>query len=336
MNEKLILKRFESQGLYLPKTDVLEVLRQTVGIQAQSQKEAELNLFLRTENLTLDHLQTLYRKHQIVRSWANRWTLHLLTYDDWELIINARQNEILPRGYYQGQTEISLEIIQYLAEKLATHKKLLKSECIKLVASDFPTFDFHGYAFNGIIQQLTQSGIAYIDASSSVRNHQLIFAEQFKTTSAKQAIETLIKRYWDGFGPAKLEDFIKWSGIKISDVRPIWNTLELPLIITDKTMSDSTFVTARFDSLLTGYADKTWLTPVDKIKLMWTKNGILLAPIIFQGELVGRWSIQTSDKACRILIEHWSPFEVSLFEKKWLEIAHFLGKKLEPIEIIEL
>ncbi len=298
---------------------------------SQAQREAELNLSLRTKNLHLTDLSKLYQEEKIVRAWANRWTLHLFSYDDWELLINARQNEQLPHSYFLGKKSDGLTAVKLITEALKTQKSLSKSEVEGLILSQIPNFNLKSYLIYAVLQTLIQQGICYFDASNPSQNYRLVFAEHFSRIPAEQAIEQLIFRYLTGFAPAQLEDFVKWSGLKISSVRKIWQNMDLSQF--DKMskfdfeqVSDKTIIAARFDSLLTGYVDKTWLTPADKIDFMWTKNGFLLAPIIYNGSLVGRWSHKISGQKINFLIEYWGQLNKSQLEEKLTEVAQFLEK----------
>ena len=327
---ELIAQRLRSNGLLTDFESPLDVLRNTVGVQGQMQREAEMNIALRCPSVTAAQLTELYQSRKIVRSWANRWTLHLFTYDDWEMLINARQGETLPAGYYQGQDAIAAEIFPFAADSLSQVKRLKKSELAPLIAEKFPSFDFGGYAYNAIVQRLTQSGVAFVAADSNFRDHELIFAEDFKRTRANDAIARLIPRYLAGFGPASLQDFVKWSGLKITTVRPIWESLDLPKTVSadEKIFANKTIITARFDSILTGYVDKTWLTPADKIPVMWTKNGYLLATIIQDGKLVGTWNMKISGKAISFNIDAWDDYDNFQLTEKFKRIASFLNKKI--------
>ncbi|MFC4652512.1 winged helix DNA-binding domain-containing protein [Lactococcus nasutitermitis] len=333
MREKEILsERLNSHGLLMKKANVLDVLRQTIGIQAQAQREAELNLALRSQDLSLTELSKLYEEGKIVRSWANRWTLHLLTYEDWELLINARQNESLPNSYFLGEKELALAVITFLTDLLKVRKSLTKSEIEALISQDFPNFNLKSYLLQAVLQTMMQQGICYFDAGISSRAYRLVFAEHFQRTTAERAIELLIQRYMTGFAPAILEDFIKWSGLKISIVRPIWQKIIFDSSVKNiESTGGKTFIAARFDSLLTGYADKTWLTSQDKIPEMWSKNGILMAPIIFDNQLVGKWHYKISAKKITFTVEHWLPLNQSQIEEKLSDIAHFLEKKMQTI-----
>jgi hypothetical protein len=340
MNE-LLIKRLAHHGLLSKNKCVLDSLYQTVGIQAQAQREAELNLALRTENLNLTTLSNLYQEEKIVRAWANRWTLHLFTYDDWKLLINARQNEQLPASYFSGEKELGLIAVKFITAHLKVQKSLSKSEVESLILSEFPNFNMKSYLMHAVLQTLFQQGICYFDATTSAQNYRLVFAEHFKCVPAEQAIEQLISRYLTGFAPTSLEDFVKWSGLKISSVRKIWQRMNLSefdkaIKIDLELIAEKTIIAARFDSLLTGYVDKTWLTPLDKIDLMWTKNGFLLAPIIYDGKLVGRWNYKILKSEINFLVEYWSPVNDQQLEEKFTEIAQFLEKNLNQIRYIRL
>ncbi|MCL2677283.1 MAG: winged helix DNA-binding domain-containing protein, partial [Streptococcaceae bacterium] len=263
--------------------------------------------------------------------------------------ISARQDETFLSSYYFGQKETSLKIIEDLTLLFAQRKRLSKPEIEDFIHQNFPEFSFesNATALYGILQSMTHQGLIYFDASKPHANYELISADKSVLQNAEQAIEELILRYLKGFTPAGLKDFVKWSGIRIARARKIWKKLELneeePVLLSSmerqsllEKIEKETIISARFDSLLTGYEDKTWLTPENRIADMWTKNGLLMAPIIYDGQLVGKWYYKVTGNPITFLIDHWLPLNKGQLEEKLLPVAEFLKVQIKEIKYTEI
>src|ERR1051326_2691868 len=85
--------RLSQHGLSprLNSRDVVQAVRRTAGIQAQVMSAAELALCTRVEGLSPQDVQSALRQdHSLVRTWAMRGTLHLLSASELPLYVAAR------------------------------------------------------------------------------------------------------------------------------------------------------------------------------------------------------------------------------------------------------
>ncbi|KRO03555.1 hypothetical protein IV54_GL000144 [Levilactobacillus paucivorans] len=142
-----------------------------------------------------------------------------------------------------------------------------------------------------------------------------------------------------------MADFVKWSGIKISQVRPAWqrvvpeltsvmvDTEQLWMIdpmtsaelakVTDHVAQD-TLIAASFSAAMTGYREKAWFaTPAIQHQL-WSKNGILRAPIVAQGAVVGKWTYQLRNGQIHFSVTSWGPFDHDQLTTQFIRVAQFL------------
>ncbi|MDR0299688.1 MAG: winged helix DNA-binding domain-containing protein [Streptococcaceae bacterium] len=333
MND-ILAQRLYSSGLLGQFEDPLEVIQNTVGIQSQEQVHAaEMGILLRSNDFHQEDLDDLYTSQKVVLAWANRWTLHLFDFKDWELLINARQDEHLPDSYFGGKKSEALEFLRLLKSEVKKFGEISKKKIIEMIEQELPDFDKKAYTHYGIMHRLVASGTAYIDPASPVNDRCFIYAADFKRDSSEKALEKLIPRYLSGFSPASIEDFVKWSGIKKTTVKPVWERLQIADISDSSRISDlselireKTILGSRFDSLMTGYLDKTWLVPEDKISTMWTKNGFLLAPIIYDGKLAGHWNYKISGKKIQFTSDIWGRHNSKQLEEKFEKIADKLKK----------
>src|ERR687895_138756 len=75
----------------LKRQDFLKAVTRTGGIQAQLTSAAEMALWARVDGLTWEDVQSaLWRDRTLVKTWAMRGTLHLLSARDLPLYVAAR------------------------------------------------------------------------------------------------------------------------------------------------------------------------------------------------------------------------------------------------------
>lgn len=322
----LISQRLRSHGLLESKDKLAETLQDAICVQAQAQREAEINLFLRYPGLTQAELQENYVNRTLIKSWANRWTLHLMTPDDWLLLISARQSERLPKSYFSGHVELGMLAIEALTELLQEQKELRRRDFEDFLIKKFPVFPFKSYLIFAVLQTLMARGVCYFEATHPFSDF-LLIANFQPLLDEETALKILIERFQKAFAPANFEDFVKWLGIKKASCRKLWQ--ERDFHPKAQSLAGKTLIAARFDSLLTGYADKTWLTPEDRLPDMWSKNGILMAPIIQEGVLVGKWSHKLAGERVQFKLDSWAPYDEKAVQDKLLKIADFLNKKAD-------
>lgn len=336
MNQRLSLQelkalRLEHQGLLTPKKEPLQALTATIGIQSQHPKMAELNLALHSEEDSPQLFSALAKEHKIVRAWGQRWTLQLFTMADWQLVTRARSNESMPKNYYLNQKDLVFQTAESILPSLLMRKSWQKSDFQQLMNEMFPSFDLSTNLPYSLLQLLASRGNLFFAADSALASWEFIPVnpESLPPLTAEDAIEKLITRYIIGFGPVSLEDFVHWSGIKISHVKKAWLALAPNFSayefegkdllapkshsskdlahLTDK-LADSLLVASRFDASMTGYKEKKHLIPAEFHKIMWTKNGLLMAPIFLHGELAAHWTYQIRGNKIFFEVFNWKSF----------------------------
>ncbi|WP_461244641.1 DNA glycosylase AlkZ-like family protein [Secundilactobacillus muriivasis] len=291
-------------------------LTRTIGIQAQQAREADLNLSLRTHT-PIETLHNWYDEQPVVRSWAQRWTHQLLTLSDWQLVISARQTETLPKTYLLGHETLVTELAALIQNQLVTKPRLTKAEVVALLTPLIPTDVKPNNLIYAVLQTLVARGRLYFDARSTTQNY-VVIANQLPLLPVETALPVLIQRYIEGFGPVSLADFCKWSGIRITQARPVWQQVtaklspvmvagqELVAMSTEPTVDLPVCqLAARFDACFTGYADKNWLVTPEHQKTIWTKNGLIMAPILLRGVVIGHWQHRQLRNGVAVTVKHW-------------------------------
>ncbi|MCT4487097.1 winged helix DNA-binding domain-containing protein [Levilactobacillus parabrevis] len=346
MNQaELFAYRLYQQGLLTTSAELAAPFFNIVGIQAQNQRAAELNVALQT-GITRPELLKFYREQGIVRSWAQRWTIHLLTPADLRLVVSARQNERLPKAYFLGAEEHVRAAATAIDQLLQQTGCLTRAAYTAHLQATFTWYTERPHNFDyAVLQVLTAQGKLQMAPSMSGQDWLLLAPATPTLLEQQAATAELIRRYLHGFGPATLADFVKWSGIKVSQVRPAWQVVlpELTPVmvgqeqlwtidpisagqltaITDQ-LAHLTVVAASFSSPMTGYLDKSWLAPEPVRQQLWSKNGILRAPIIANGVVVGKWTMQIGQRQIAFAVDGWGAFDHNQLEEGFDRVARFL------------
>jgi len=341
---ELFAYRLYQQGLLTTSAELVAPFTNIVGLQAQNQREAELNVALQT-GVTREQLYQFYREQGIVRTWAQRWTIHLLTPADWRLVISARQNERLPKAYFQGFESQIMTAATAVNQVLQATGQLTRQAYTELLQAAFPWYaDRPRNLDYAILQVLTAQGKVQMMPTTLDKTGTL-FAPHEGLLDQQAATAELIRRYLQGFGPATIQDFVKWSGIKVTNVRPAWQQVapEMVPVTVDGTqlwlleevpagklaaivdqVAHLTLITAGFSSLMTGYRDKAWFAPEKVRQQLWTKNGLLRAPIMANGTVVGRWSCQVVRQQAQFQVTCWGAYDHNQLDEDFDRIARFL------------
>lgn len=322
--------RLYNMGLTTRANSLLDAISTTVGIQAQQPNAAIMNAVIRASSDKHEFNQ-LAETESIVRTWGQRWTLQLFSHEDYNLVIGARKNEAIPKAYFLNQEKL----VEEVAEKMVTSG--IKHWDSNLMEAKFPMLKGTRNLKYVILQSLTRLGQGFYDASTTNTKwrYQIIEPNLLDVSSS---LKKLILRYLKGFGPASIEDFTKWSGIKISTTRPIWQRVTSELFkyqgngsdeilvntyaLTDNKLAQLTelmlakpIIAARFDATMTGYGDKSWLFSEQQQQVMWSKNGILYAPIIDQGQLIGTWNNTIKGTKMAVEVKTWADRSAVLEQK---------------------
>jgi hypothetical protein len=163
------------------------------------------------------------------------------------------------------------------------------------------------------------------------------------------ALTELTSRYFVGHGPATLQDFVWWSGLKVSDAKTglamaksrlksltfndqvYWLSPEAPRFNKTAPMVQ---VLPGFDEYLLGYRDRSAsLDPANAEKVQAGANGIFLGTIVVNGRVVGTWKRDLKKNAARVtttLFRSLTPAEAGALEKAISRYCTFLELERKP------
>lgn len=326
------------------------------AIQAQDYAGALWAVGLRTGSGTEAAVEQALSDRKIIRTWPMRGTLHFVAAADVRWMLALQRERIIAKAAARHrQLELDETTFARAAELLmaALHgeKKMTRSELYEvLVRAGISTAGQRGYH---ILWRLGLEALICFGTPQSKQQTFVLLDEWVPDTrilEREEALEELAHRYFTSRGPATVQDFIWWSGLRAADARAglemsashlekidvdgnnYWMPRESPPRGSGRKASQL-YLLPGFDEYLLGYKDRTAaLVPRNSALVVPARNGVMKPVIVLDGVVAGTWkrAVRTND----VLVTA-SPFnsfsraEARAFEAAAARYGEFLGMHAE-------
>lgn len=353
------------QYLTQPAEQPLEVVSRLIAIQAQYTASIPLAIWSRCPNLSLNWVKaTLSNKRTLVKTWCLRGTVHVLASADLAIMMQAIGEQQLRNYEYfmrtrrkvDGQRLQSLykEILRALAQCPLRRSELHEAvpELANVQGASWG-LDVKGLAFTGALV------LANADEGETrfARREMWLSDLPWEPPSQVEAQKELLLRYLATYGPATMQDFAHWCGLKMKTVHNIWVACSQELILTevvgrkgkyylrcqdehlvrdsDNALTRVCFL-PKFDPLMMVYKDKSRFIDDENLVRVYRPAGQVESIILLQGCAVATWRIRPGKMKLHLTI---APFrclerhEQSQIYNEAEKLATFLGAK--TLDVIE-
>jgi Winged helix DNA-binding domain len=225
-----------------PERDMSGVVSDVCGLQAQVLSGAALSLWARVNNITIQDVEEALWKHwTLVKTWAMRGTLHLLSSDSLSTYVAALKTRHDIHGekisYRIGpgpedkkyeitwaeQEQITEAIENSLDQQTLTREELAR-EIVKRTQLR-PILKSHLLSgFGSLLQQAAHQGSLIFGPSKGAkvtftRPDQWLGRQD--QPSSEQALKTLLRQFYATYAPATFEDFAHWWGVPAPEAKPL-------------------------------------------------------------------------------------------------------------------
>lgn len=215
---------------------MLAVVARLGGLQAQLMSAAELQLWARVDGITPRQVeQALWQDRTLVKSWAMRGTLHLMTATDLPLFVAARRAALPkrpPSWYsYHGVTpeeeRAILDGVRASLGKMGTTREALADAVAERVG-------------NPKLRELLLSGWGALLKPSAYggdlcfgpsQGQQVTFVRPvewlgtWEELDSEASLQTVARRFLATYGPATNDEFGRWWGVDASRARKLFKAL---------------------------------------------------------------------------------------------------------------
>lgn len=297
--KKQIIKTRLYNNFVLNKTDSIhDCVGYLHGIQNQYNLYGMISLYNRITDFELDKLYS----ESLIKSWGQRVTLHINTYDN--LLLNrylySNEKNWIKRyitNLGEDLNTIMLNVLSYKNKDIVTKKDIIES--IGVNGKKLTTW-------GGAIAQASIYGLLY-QSYKPVNSSQYMFTDLDYPVMEDRFNESIMKIIWKyivAYGPVTFNDFMHWSGFNNkAKIRNHFNEVagscktfiyNNKRYVYDEKMVGTEIDTGliflgKFDPLLLAYDDKTWLIEEKYINQIWKKGGQVEGVVLKNYLLIGIW-----------------------------------------------
>jgi hypothetical protein len=263
------------------KRTAAEVVRRLLAVQAQDFTSLPLALRARAKGLERADLHTALDSGELVISWLNRGTLHLVSRDDFAwlhaltapTIRTANERRLAQEGVTNPARGV-----RAIAKALEDGPMLRKDIGARIAAK--------GPALTHLVMAATLDGRI---VRGPIRGNEQTFVltrdhlGELPTVDREKALLELARRYSAGHAPASPADLAYWAGLPLRDVRAQGVTPRQARDIPPKLLPP-------FDPYIMGWKDRSFAIPDALTKRVMPGGGMFRAVVLIDGRVKGTWS----------------------------------------------
>ncbi|MCC6612750.1 MAG: AlkZ family DNA glycosylase [Anaerolineae bacterium] len=211
-----------------------------VGVQAQVMSAAELALWARADSLTPGDVQSaLWSERTLIKTWAMRGTLHLLSAEELPLFCAARAGRDLfgwPRYFaYYGVNKSQFEAYLDVAPQVLSTEPMTREQFATAVAERTGAPELRelilSKGWGTPLKPLASSGHLCFGPSQG-QNVTFVNGRQWigkwETIDPDEAQHEIVRRFLRAFGPAIPHDFTRWwwGGTGIPEAKALFAAID--------------------------------------------------------------------------------------------------------------
>ncbi|MFA9445785.1 winged helix DNA-binding domain-containing protein [Egicoccus sp. AB-alg6-2] len=289
---------------------VVAGVHRVVALQAQEPASPYLALWNRLDGFEPAELDAAFAAHRVVKATLMRITLHAVTAEDHPrfhaaMVRNLRASRLNDRRF--NATGLTIEQVDDLLPELLAFVRTPRTKAEieamladRLGASHGPGLWWAMRTFAPVVHAPTDAPWTF-GTRPAFRAAPTVPAED-----AEAALQHLVWRYLEGFGPATAEDVAQFALQQRKVVRAAIESLRHRLVrlegpdgrvlfdvpegvVPDADVPAPPRFLPMWDSVLLAYLDRSRLVPPAYRKLVTRRNGDVLPTLLVDGEVCGVW-----------------------------------------------
>ena len=316
--------RLAAHRLDRPAADPVAAARRLAATQAQEFWAGRWALGIRSAGQPrLADVDDAFARGELVRSWTQRGTLHIVAAEDlaWILALTRERQHRQAAGMHR-RLGIDADAV-FRAERavrpvLAGGNRLSRAEFADVVtaAGGDVTASRGNHLLSALaLRETVVFGPVIAREGAPTREQYLVAPDEWIADAGSPAypLAELLVRYLAGHGPATLEDFRWWAGVPLGLARAARADAGERVVDADaETEADAGLLTVvgaaapahptetvlalgPFDEYYLSYADRSRVCPPGRLATIGpTLNGMVRPVLVAAGEVVGTWRHSTA------------------------------------------
>jgi hypothetical protein len=294
-----------------------EVLRRMGGLQAQYAPAMYIGLWSRMVGFRRSALTAALHDRSVVQATLMRGTIHLVARDDYwplELAVRADRRAWYLRAVRPAVTADELTAAAATVRAAIAGRALTRDELDELVGS--------AQLRNAVGGCLPMVRVPPSGTWERPRANLFGAAEEWlgpPTVSGPDAVDLLVRRYLQGFGPASRAEIANWAGVRVSTIAPALDRLpllrlrgegrtellDLPgLPLPDPDTPAPVRFLAVWDASLLAHARRADILPEEhRAKVFQVRNPHSVNAVLVDGRVAGSWRYAEG----RVTVEEFRP-----------------------------
>src|SRR3954470_13782610 len=292
-----------------PATSVLDVVDRVLAVQAQDPRGARLAVRARSTGVHASDVDTALNDRELVVSWLNRGTLHLVRPADYwwlhELTTPQLATGNATRLRQEGVDADSADRgVDAVVAALSSYGPLPRAALREHVAAAGVRTE--GQALVHVLVLATLRGLI-VRGPMAGKEQAFVLVRDWlgdrPVVDRQVALAELARRYLRGHGPASDRDLARWAGIPLRDARVGMSAIESEVVERDDGLLALKAARRRapevppprllgsYEPLLLGWVSRAHVLAADTTQRLVTDNGLFRPFALVAGRAVATWSL---------------------------------------------
>jgi hypothetical protein len=313
-----------------PKKDLVQVIGDIGGVQAQVMSAAELQAVVRVKCTVNDVRSALWKDKTLVKTWLMRATLHLIPAADLPIYAAAmgaygmRNTNAWLKWMQITEPELN-DVIHAIGEAL-DGQALTREEVITRVGKGRSERIQAGLksGWGGLLKPVARKGLLCFGPSRGssvtfVRPQQWLGS--WREADPESALAQVARRYLRAYGPATKYDFARWWGQRPGVGNTAWAALAKELVPVSVEGSRADVLTSdlerlasmrpkssvrllpSFDPYLMGHASREHLVAAQHLSRVSRIAGWISAVVLSDGRVVATWTHEVNKGTLALTVD---------------------------------
>jgi len=300
---------------------VLAVCERLLSIQAQDPAGARLAIRARSRGLTVADFDRALNERQIVITWLNRGTLHLVRAEDYFWL----QALLVPQPLTSNNTRLAQlgvdadaadRDVDAIVRALAAEGPLTRAQLAERVV--------HRHAFLHLINRAARVGLLVRGPMRGKQHCYVLVHDWLGAAPAidrDRALRELGARFLAGHAPADERDLARWAGIPLGQARLALRDARPPRRRAAPLPPPR--LLGSFDDMLFGWTPRElFVGPHERLLIA---GGMFLPSMMARGAAVGSWGMPGGRLVLRPFAD-LTPDDAAAFAADFADVRRFLGQ----------